>query len=57
METSTYPFSANVVASSTTSPSDLSPQQKDPPWTQTMAGRLVTVSPVGWYISISRGTV
>jgi len=41
----------HVVASSTSSGEVLLPQQNEPPWTHTIAGRLVTVSPVGWYMS------
>jgi hypothetical protein len=41
------PSLANVVASSTISADVLLPQQNEPPWTHTIAGRLVTVSPVG----------
>ena len=51
METFTYPFLANVVASSTISGDVLLPQQNEPPWTHTIAGRFVTVSPAGWYMS------
>jgi len=38
---------AKVVASSTSSGEVLSPPLKPPPWTHTIAGRLVTVSPTG----------
>src|SRR5580704_5912410 len=46
-----------VVASSTSSGDVLVPQQKEPPWTHTIAGRAETLSPVGWYMSSCNVTV
>ena len=47
MEKFTKPFFAKTVASSTISPEVLFPARNEPPWTQMIAGRSVTVSPVG----------
>ena len=48
IDTLKKPLRLNVPASSTSSGDDLSRQQNEPPCTQMIAGRFVTVSPVGW---------